>query len=70
MVFCIIGAFLYAQEDTNKLDTPKDSIYYQTIKEKYTPLIVDKAYENQINWVDSIYDQMTLKEKVGQLFYG
>ena len=32
------------------------------------PLIVKKDFQNQKKWVDSIYDKMTLEEKMGQLF--
>ena len=32
------------------------------------PLIVKKDFQNQKKWVDSIYDSMTLEEKMGQLF--
>lgn len=32
------------------------------------PLIVKGDFENQKKWVDSIYDNMTLQEKLGQLF--
>ncbi len=32
------------------------------------PLIVKKDFVNQKKWVDSIYDHMTLEEKMGQLF--
>lgn len=32
------------------------------------PLIVKNDFQNQKNWVDSIYDSMTLEEKMGQLF--
>src|SRR5690554_4621405 len=32
------------------------------------PLIVKKDFENQKKWVDSIYENMTLQEKLGQLF--
>ena len=32
------------------------------------PLIVKNDFQNQKKWVDSIYDAMTLEEKMGQLF--
>ncbi|MEM0516858.1 glycoside hydrolase family 3 N-terminal domain-containing protein [Aequorivita flava] len=32
------------------------------------PLIVKKDFQNQKKWVDSIFDSMTLEEKMGQLF--
>ncbi len=32
------------------------------------PLIVKNDFQNQKKWVDSIYDNMSLQEKVGQLF--
>lgn len=32
------------------------------------PLIVKNDFQNQKKWVDSIYDTMTLEEKMGQLF--
>lgn len=32
------------------------------------PLIVKNDFENQKKWVDSIYESMTVEEKIGQLF--
>ncbi|QQX76224.1 MULTISPECIES: glycoside hydrolase family 3 N-terminal domain-containing protein [Aequorivita] len=32
------------------------------------PLILKNDFQNQKKWVDSIYDAMTLEEKIGQLF--
>ncbi|MBT0608706.1 serine hydrolase [Aequorivita echinoideorum] len=32
------------------------------------PLVVRKDYQNQKKWVDSIYESLSLEEKVGQLF--
>ncbi len=32
------------------------------------PLIVKNDFKNQKKWVDSIYDNMTLEQKFGQLF--
>src|SRR5690554_1573881 len=32
------------------------------------PLILKDDFENQKKWVDSIYENMSLQEKVGQLF--
>ena len=40
------------------------SAYAQQI----SPLIVEKDFENQKKWVDSIYGKMSLQEKIGQLF--
>src|SRR5690554_4875914 len=36
--------------------------------QEVNPLIVKDDFENQKKWVDSIYDNMTLQEKLGQLF--
>lgn len=33
-----------------------------------SPLVVKKEFKNQKKWVDSIYSQMSLEEKIGQLF--
>lgn len=40
------------------------SAYAQQI----SPLIVEKDFQNQRKWVDSIYGNMSLQEKIGQLF--
>lgn len=44
------------------------SIYFPTIAQENNPLILKKDFQNQKKWVDSIYDNMTLEEKMGQLF--
>ncbi len=44
------------------------SIYFPTIAQENNPLILKKDFKNQKKWVDSIYDNMTLEEKMGQLF--
>ncbi len=36
--------------------------------QQINPLIVKEDFKNQKKWVDSIYDKMTLEEKIGQLF--
>ena len=36
--------------------------------QQINPLIVEKDAINQKKWVDSIYGNMTLQEKIGQLF--
>lgn len=41
------------------------SIGFSQVK---NPLIVKDDFENQKKWVDSIYDNMSLQEKLGQLF--
>ena len=38
------------------------------ISQQIYPLLVENDQLNQKKWVDSIYNSMTLKEKVGQLF--
>lgn len=40
------------------------TVYSQQIN----PLILENDYPNQQKWVDSIYGNMSLQEKVGQLF--
>nr|WP_233557571.1 glycoside hydrolase family 3 N-terminal domain-containing protein [Aquimarina sp. AD1] len=47
-----------------------DSLVEQLAENKapLSPLIVKDEYDVQRLWVDSIYNKMTLKEKVGQLF--
>lgn len=39
-----------------------------TFSQDINPLIVKDDFQNQKKWVDSIYDNMTLEEKMGQLF--
>src|SRR5690554_2305913 len=41
---------------------------FQGFSQEQNPLIVKDDYQNQKKWVDSIYDQMTVEEKLGQLF--
>ena len=40
----------------------------QAFAQDKNPLIVKNDFQNQKKWVDSIYDKMTLEEKMGQLF--
>ncbi len=42
-------------------------ISFSVFAQQQNPLFVED-YDNQKRWVDSIYNKMTLKEKVGQLF--
>src|SRR5690554_5983129 len=42
--------------------------FYIGFSQEVNPLIVKDDFENQKKWVDSIYDNMTLQEKLGQLF--
>ena len=42
--------------------------FVTSIAQQINPLIVENDYQNQRMWVDSIYNQMSLQEKVGQLF--
>lgn len=44
------------------------SIYFPALAQENNPLIVKNDFQNQRKWVDSIYDNMTLEEKMGQLF--
>src|SRR5690606_26968610 len=44
------------------------SIYFPTIAQENNPLILKNDFQNQKKWVDSIYDTMSLEEKMGQLF--
>ncbi len=39
-----------------------------TFAQENNPLILKKDFQNQKKWVDSIYDNMSLEEKMGQLF--
>lgn len=41
---------------------------FPLFSQESNPLIVKNDFENQKKWVDSIYDNMSLQEKVGQLF--
>src|SRR5690554_4992813 len=41
---------------------------YIGFSQEVNPLIVKDDFENQKKWVDSIYVNMTLQEKLGQLF--
>jgi len=42
--------------------------YFTAFSQQIYPLLVEKDQLNQKKWVDSIYNAMALKEKVGQLF--
>ena len=42
--------------------------YFTGFSQQIYPLLVEKDQLNQKKWVDSIYNAMTLEEKVGQLF--
>ncbi|MDN3723513.1 glycoside hydrolase family 3 N-terminal domain-containing protein [Aequorivita sp. SDUM287046] len=44
------------------------SIYFPATAQENNPLILKNDFQNQRNWVDSIYSNMTLEEKIGQLF--
>jgi len=64
---CFVVFGVGAQQDSTVVN-----VYADTVPEIYSenqndPLRVDN-YEAQKRWVDSIYNRMTLKEKVGQLF--
>ncbi|WP_429725812.1 glycoside hydrolase family 3 N-terminal domain-containing protein [Aquimarina litoralis] len=48
------------------IDSTNSDVTVDTIQ--VNPLIVKDDYDHQRFWVDSIYNKMTLKEKVGQLF--
>lgn len=41
---------------------------FPLFSQENNPLIVKSDFQNQKKWVDSIYDNMTLEEKIGQLF--
>lgn len=41
---------------------------FSGISQEKNPLIVKDDFHNQKKWVDSIYENMTLQEKLGQLF--
>ena len=43
-------------------------LYFSGIAQQINPLIVEKDQVNQKKWVDSIYNNMSLQEKIGQLF--
>lgn len=43
-------------------------IFFAAFPQDRNPLIVKNDFQNQKKWVDSIYDSMTLEEKMGQLF--
>jgi Beta-glucosidase-related glycosidases len=43
-------------------------ILFPVFAQQTNPLLVEKDFKNQQKWVDSIYSQMTLHERVGQLF--
>ncbi|MCF6306942.1 MAG: serine hydrolase [Flavobacteriaceae bacterium] len=42
--------------------------YFSGSAQQINPLIVEKDQVNQKKWVDSIYNSMSLQEKIGQLF--
>lgn len=41
---------------------------FTAISQERNPLIVKQDFQNQKKWADSIYDNMTIQEKMGQLF--
>ncbi len=41
---------------------------FAAIAQDRNPLIVKNDFQNQRKWVDSLFDNMTLEEKMGQLF--
>lgn len=43
-------------------------ISFLGFSQEINPLIVKDDFENQKKWVDSIYESMTVEEKIGQLF--
>ncbi|MGO3183140.1 MAG: glycoside hydrolase family 3 N-terminal domain-containing protein [Aequorivita sp.] len=43
-------------------------LFYPLFAQENNPLILKKDFQNQKRWVDSIYDNMSLEEKMGQLF--
>lgn len=43
-------------------------VSFSGFAQEVNPLIVQKDFPNQKKWVDSIYDNMTVQEKFGQLF--
>lgn len=42
--------------------------WFSAFSQEVNPLIVKDDFENQKKWVDSIYNQMSVAEKIGQLF--
>jgi len=42
--------------------------WYSVLSQQNNPLIVKEDFKNQQKWVDSIYGNMSLQEKIGQLF--
>ncbi len=43
-------------------------LFFSVSSQEKNPLIVKDDFQNQKRWVDSIYENMSLEEKVGQLF--
>lgn len=43
-------------------------LFFPLFAQENNPLIVKNDFQNQKKWVDSIYGNMTLEEKIGQLF--
>jgi beta-N-acetylhexosaminidase len=43
-------------------------LFFSAHAQQMNPLIVKEDFQNQKNWVDSIYTNLSLQEKVGQLF--
>jgi len=76
--FCILLIFklsAYSQEsDTLVVDeTVKDSLLgipsmISKEAKNFNPLVITEESDKQQFWVDSIYNKMSLKEKIGQLF--
>lgn len=43
-------------------------LFFPLFAQEVNPLILKKDFQNQKKWVDSIYNNMSLEEKMGQLF--
>ncbi len=68
-ILFLISFGTYAQQESPfSIDVYEVKDTISTIVEKETGPLLIEDYEAQKRWVDSIYNSMTLKEKVGQLF--
>ncbi len=78
-ILCIIFIFtipafsqqsdtIQIEETVNENQADSLTLTFHIDEGPLDPLVVKKEYNAQRLWVDSIYNRMTLKEKVGQLF--
>ncbi len=66
-IFACLDIHAQTTDSLVVLNTESKDTLSTTVEQQISPLIVED-YETQKRWVDSVYNTMTLKEKIGQLF--